>query len=604
MTGNSWSHSSNREVERLNHDINEKAVLKRLLGFVKPFKKQVMVAFFLLLVTTGAKLGGPYLVKIFIDDYVAVGNYPVQEVALLFGVYLLLHTTGIVVDYLQAFEFQKIALKVIQRLRIDVFRHVMHLRLGYFDRTPAGVLVSRITNDTEAIKELYIGVLSTFVQSGVQLIGTYLFLYLLEPRLATIALVLLPLFYFIIWIYRRYSTKYYAEVRDLLSKINGQLNESINGMAIIQQFRQEKRLMAEFEETNIAHQNGRYKNLKLDSWLLRPIIELMLALTIASLITYFGILSFSQTVQVGVVYAFISYMERIFQPVQQIMQRLSEFQQAVVSADRVFKVLDTDEPEPSKTLAGEASVSEGHIVFDNVRFSYDGEKEVLKGISFEAKKGQTVALVGQTGSGKSSIINILMRFYSYQSGRILIDGQPLEQLPEDELRRHVGLVLQDSFLFTGSVADNIRLFDPSIPFQKVEEAARFVQADGFINQLDDRYDSPVAERGATFSAGERQLVSFARTMARDPKVLILDEATSSIDTETEEKVQVALKRMRQGRTTIAIAHRLSTIQDADLILVLHQGEVVEQGNHQTLIEKNGLYKKMYELQSGHVSSVS
>ena len=284
----------------MNHDINEKDVLKRLLRFVGPFKKQVFVAFLLLLVTTGAKLGGPYLVKIFIDNYVTTGNYPVQEVALLFSAYLILHTTGIIVDYLQAFEFQKIALKVIQRLRIDVFRHVMHLRLAYFDRTPAGVLVSRITNDTEAIKELYIGVLSTFVQSGVQLIGTYIFLYFLDPTLATIALVLLPVFYFVIWIYRKYSTKYYAEVRDLLSKINAQLNESINGMAIIQQFRQEKRLMAEFEETNVAHQNGRYKNLKLDSWLLRPIIELMLAISIATLVTYFGFLSFTETVQVGV----------------------------------------------------------------------------------------------------------------------------------------------------------------------------------------------------------------------------------------------------------------------------------------------------------------
>lgn len=585
----------------MNHDINEKAVLKRLLDFVKPFKKQVSIAFILLFITTAAKLGGPYLVKIFIDEYVAPGTYPVQEVALLFTAYLLLHTTGIIVDYLQAFEFQKIALQVIQRLRIDVFRHVMHLRLAYFDRTPAGVLVSRITNDTEAIKELYIGVLSTFVQSGVQLIGTYIFLYLLEPRLATIALLLLPLFYFIIWIYRKYSTKYYAEVRDLLSKINAQLNESINGMAIIQQFRQEKRLMAEFEETNVAHQNGRYKNLKLDSWLLRPIIELLLAISIATLVTYFGVLSFSQTVQVGVVYAFISYMERIFQPVQQIMQQLSEFQQAVVSADRVFKVLDTDEPEPTKQLEGDARVSEGHIVFEDVRFSYDGEKDVLKGISFEAKKGQTIALVGHTGSGKSSIINILMRFYAYQSGRILIDGQPLEQLSEEELRKHVGLVLQDSFLFTGTVADNIRLFDSSISFDRVEAAAQFVQADGFINQLDQQYDSPVAERGATFSAGERQLISFARTMARDPKILILDEATSSIDTETEEKVQVALERMREGRTTIAIAHRLSTIQDADLILVLHQGEVIEQGNHQELIAQDGLYKKMYQLQSGHVT---
>ncbi|WP_290786245.1 ABC transporter ATP-binding protein [Exiguobacterium sp. UBA7533] len=585
----------------MNHDINEKAVLKRLLDFVKPFKKQVSIAFILLFITTAAKLGGPYLVKIFIDEYVAPGTYPVKEVALLFTAYLLLHTTGIIVDYLQAFEFQKIALQVIQRLRIDVFRHVMHLRLAYFDRTPAGVLVSRITNDTEAIKELYIGVLSTFVQSGVQLIGTYIFLYLLEPRLATIALLLLPLFYFIIWIYRKYSTKYYAEVRDLLSKINAQLNESINGMAIIQQFRQEKRLMAEFEETNVAHQNGRYKNLKLDSWLLRPIIELLLAISIATLVTYFGVLSFSQTVQVGVVYAFISYMERIFQPVQQIMQQLSEFQQAVVSADRVFKVLDTDEPEPTKQLEGDARVSEGHIVFEDVRFSYDGEKNVLKGISFEAKKGQTIALVGHTGSGKSSIINILMRFYAYQSGRILIDGQPLEQLSEEELRKHVGLVLQDSFLFTGTVADNIRLFDSSISFDRVEAAAQFVQADGFINQLDQQYDSPVAERGATFSAGERQLISFARTMARDPKILILDEATSSIDTETEEKVQVALERMREGRTTIAIAHRLSTIQDADLILVLHQGEVIEQGNHQELIAQDGLYKKMYQLQSGHVT---
>ncbi|WP_312066996.1 ATP-binding cassette domain-containing protein, partial [Exiguobacterium sp.] len=244
---------------------------------------------------------------------------------------------------------------------------------------------------------------------------------------------------------------------------------------------------------------------------------------------------------------------------------------------------------------------EGHIVFEDVRFSYDGEKDVLKGISFEAKKGQTIALVGHTGSGKSTIINILMRLYAYQSGRILIDGQPLEQLSEEELRKHVGLVLQDSFLFTGTVADNIRLFDSSISFDRVEAAAQFVQADGFINQLDQQYDSPVAERGATFSAGERQLISFARTMARDPKILILDEATSSIDTETEEKVQVALERMREGRTTIAIAHRLSTIQDADLILVLHQGEVIEQGNHQELIAQDGLYKKMYQLQSGHVT---
>ena len=582
----------------MKHDVQEWQVIKRLLSYAKRYGKPLSVAFIFLLIATGAKLAGPFLIKVFIDEFVTPGVYPTNWVIALFAVYMVLHVSAIVFDYLQSISFQKIALKIVQNIRMDIFRHVMGMRLAYFDRTPAGVLVSRITNDTEAVKELYVGVMSTFVQSAVQLIGTYIFLYILEPPLATMGLILLPFFWLIIWAYRRFSTKYFAQVRDLLSQLNAQLNESINGMGIIQQFRQEERLIRQFEETNEAHQEARYRNLKLDSMLLRPIIELLLAFSIIGLLGYYGILSMSEQVQVGVVYAFISYIARIVRPVLDIMQRLSEFQQAVVSADRVFKILDTDEPAPGKQMPGEARITDGEVRFENVTFSYDGEVDVLKQISFVAKPGETVALVGHTGSGKSSIINLLTRFYPYESGRITIDGQPLEQFEEQELRQQVGLVLQDPFLFTGTIEENLKLFNPDIDSERAREAAEFVQAHTFIEKLDAGYGHVVGERGATFSSGERQLLAFARTVARNPKVLILDEATSSIDTETEERVQTALDRMRRGRTTIAIAHRLSTIQDADLILVLHRGEIVERGNHQQLLKQDGLYKKMYELQSG------
>ncbi|TCI24571.1 ATP-binding cassette domain-containing protein [Exiguobacterium sp. SH3S2] len=582
----------------MKHDIQEWAVIKRLLAYTKRYGRPLSLAFVFLLLATGAKLAGPFLIKVFIDEFVTPGVYPTNWVVTLLVVYMVLHISAVIFDYLQSIAFQKIALKIVQNIRMDIFRHVMGLRLAYFDRTPAGVLVSRITNDTEAVKELYVGVMSTFVQSGVQLLGTYIFLYILEPTLATIGLVLLPLFWLIIWAYRRYSTKYFAQVRDLLSRLNAQLSESINGMGIVQQFRQEERLVRQFEATNEAHQEARFKNLKLDSMLLRPIIELLLAFSIIGLLGYYGFLSMTEQVQVGVVYAFISYIERIFRPVLDIMQRLSEFQQAVVSADRVFKVLDTDEPAPGKSLSGEAAIGAGEVRFDDVTFSYDGEVDVLKNISFVAKPGETVALVGHTGSGKSSIINLLTRFYPYEGGQITIDGHPLEQFEEVELRDKIGLVLQDPFLFSGTIEDNLKLFNPTVNSDKVRQSAEFVQANTFIEKLEMGYGHAVGERGATFSSGERQLLAFARTVARDPKILILDEATSSIDTETEERVQFALDRMRRGRTTIAIAHRLSTIQDADLILVLHRGEIVERGNHQALLKHDGLYKKMYELQSG------
>lgn len=352
--------------------------------------------------------------------------------------------------------------------------------------------------------------------------------------------------------------------------------------------------------TPMYHQHyiARMKTIKLNGLMLRNLTDLVYTLALIAVLSFFGVSSFSHSVDVGVVYVFINYLGRFFEPVNAMLMRLNVFQQALVSAERVFELLDDDTLAPTKVGEDHPVITEGKIVFDNVSFSYDGKVDVLKYISFTAYPGQTVALVGHTGSGKSSIVNLLMRFYPVHRGSIMIDGQPLSHFDEAELRSKIGLVLQDPFLFVGDIKKNIRLGNEWITDEDIQEAAKFVQADAFIRRLPNGYDEPIGERGATLSSGQRQLISFARTMAMNPKILVLDEVTASIDTETEEAIQAALEKMRQGRTTIAIAHRLSTIQDADLILVLHHGEIVERGTHQELLAQEGLYHKMYLLQQG------
>ena len=350
---------------------------------------------------------------------------------------------------------------------------------------------------------------------------------------------------------------------------------------------------------NDEHYDAMMDNIKLNSLLLRPVIDLIFFAAIILILTYFGLTSFNTAIEVGVVYVFITYINRFFEPINTVMERLSFYQQAIVAASRVFALLDNEELEP-KQQESEQFITEGLIEFKNVTFSYDGKTDVLKNISFTVKPGETVALVGHTGSGKSSIINLLMRFYEYENGEILIDGKSIKSYTKEELRKKLGLVLQDPFLFYGTIESNIKLFNSNLTQQHVIEAAEFVQADKFIKQLPNKYDQKVSERGSTFSSGQRQLIAFARTIATNPKVLILDEATASIDTETEVAIQTSLERMRKGRTTIAIAHRLSTIQDAEQILVLHQGEIVERGTHQELLAQKGLYHKMYLLQNGFV----
>ncbi|TES51750.1 ATP-binding cassette domain-containing protein [Halalkalibacterium halodurans] len=577
----------------------QRTVFKRLLSYAAHYKGQLMVAFLLLFIATGAQLLGPIIVKIFIDDYLTPRYFPTDVLFLLGAGYLVLHLTAVIIDYYQLFLFQKVALSIVQRLRIDVFSSVQRLGLSFFDQTPAGGLVSRITNDTESIKELYVTVLATFVQNIIFLIGIFAAMFYLNVTLAIYCLVLLPLIFALMQVYRKYSSRFYADMSEKLSLLNGRINESIQGMAIIQMFRQERRMRKEFSAINDEHFLAGMKSMKLDGLLLRPAVDVLSILALMLILSYFGIMSMDTAVEIGVVYAFVNYLDRFFEPVNQMMMRLSMFQQAIVSAGRVFKLMDHRELAPDREgNEHPAIIGEGNVEFRNVSFSYDGKTNVLKNISFTVKKGETVALVGHTGSGKTSIINVLMRFYPLQDGEILIDGKPLTSFENNELRAKVGLVLQDPFLYTGTIASNIRLYDQAISDDRIKRAASFVRADGFIERLSHGYETKVTERGATFSSGQLQLLSFARTMVREPAILILDEATASVDTETEEAIQEALERMKQGRTTIAIAHRLSTIKDADQILVLHQGEIVERGTHDELIAKKGLYQKMYVLQKG------
>ncbi|GIP35671.1 ABC transporter ATP-binding protein [Paenibacillus sp. J2TS4] len=590
-------------------------VVRRLIRYAKPHRKALAGAFLLLLLGTLADLAGPYLIKVFIDDYLEPRWFPFGALIGLAAGYLVLHVSSVVFQYFQLLSFQQVALRIVHQLRTEVFGKVQHLGLSFFDRTAAGGLVSRITNDTEAVKELYVSVLSTFVQNIVFLLGIFAAMFLLDVRLAAVCLLLLPLLLVLMNVFRRLSSKVFRVTREKLAQLNAILNESLQGMNIIQAMRQEKRLRDQFAKINGEYYTASIKNIRLNGLLLRPAVDLLRIMALMLVVYFFGRESLHGVIEIGVVYAFINYLDRFFEPVNTMMMRLGQLQQALIAGERVFELLDSEEwspgekPKPDVRERAEEggseppTIQEGRIDFDSVTFSYDGQTDVLKNISFTALPGQTVALVGHTGSGKSSIINLLLHFYSIRGGEIRIDHVPLSDYTNEELRRRMGLVLQDPFLFTGTVRDNIRLHDGTVHEDAVREAVELVQLDSFIRKLPHGYEEPVVERGATFSSGQRQLLSFARTMARQPAILLLDEATAHVDTETEEAIQDALGRMRKGRTTLAVAHRLSTIQDADLILVLHQGEIVERGTHQELLNERGLYYTMYRLQQGASESL-
>ncbi|MCM2139674.1 ABC transporter ATP-binding protein [Vagococcus fluvialis] len=577
----------------------QKTIIKRLLTFAKPFKKEFVLSLMFAVSLAVINIILPKILQIFMDDHLTAENTTMNIILYFAGLYAIGILFKAIVWFGQWVLYFKGSLKTYQSIRLELFKKLQTLGMRYFDQTPAGSIVSRVTNDTETLFEFWL-VFIMVLSALFGVIASFVAMSLINLQLTLICLIFFPILGIIIWYYQKFSSKIYRGMREKLSNLNTKLNESISGMSIIQYFRQEERLEEEFEASNDDYLQSKYAMIKTNSLLLAPIINLLFALATALVIGFFGYDALSSPVDVGLIYAFISYVQQFFNPMTNMMDFLSIFQDGVVAGSRIIHILDHEELTPQQNPGANAEIKEAKIEFRNVSFSYDGKHNVLNNISFVANPGETVALVGHTGSGKSSIINVLMRFYEFYDGQILIDDVDIKDYPMKELREKMGLVLQDAFMFYGDIASNIRLLNKDITDEQIIEAAKFVQADKYINTLPNKYHAKVIEGGTSFSSGQRQLISFARTIVTDPKILVLDEATANIDTETENLIQEGLEKMRSGRTTIAIAHRLSTIKDANLILVLEKGNIVERGNHDQLIEHEGLYYDMYRLQNSQI----
>ncbi|OME86135.1 multidrug ABC transporter permease [Paenibacillus sp. FSL A5-0031] len=574
----------------------KQSTARRLFAYALVYKFRIIGALLILCCAVGAELGGPFIIKTIIDKHLSVGGNDIMPVLGLLGVYMGLLLVASISNFSQSYILQTTALRIIKNMRMDLMSHIQRIPLRYFDNTPIGQIVSRIANDTEAVRDLFMSFMATFVVSFVQLLGIFTALFILDVRLAMFCLLLPPLFAIIMVIHLKYSKKYITIMRARLSDMNAMINESIVVMPIIQAFRREKVTLEEFEVLNEDRYINQIKQFRVFSLSSRNIVGTIGSLVTAMVIWYFGRASLETAILYGVFYAFIDYLGRIFQPIIGIFDQLTNAQRAFVSAEKVFAILDMEGMEVEEVA--QVKRPDGVVKFDNITFAYKEGENVLKQISFEARRGETVALVGHTGSGKSSIMNLLLGFYEPDKGNITIDGRNIATYSKQELRKHMGIVLQDPYLFAGDIKFNVSLYNKDITIDRVKSVLKDVGAANFVEQLPGGYDEPVVERGSTLSSGQRQLISFARALAFDPSILILDEATASIDSETEGLIQQALKVVSEGRTTLIIAHRLSTIREANQILVLHRGEIVERGNHDALMALRGRYYKMYQLQKG------
>ena len=567
----------------------------RLMRYMLRYKGLSILALLFILMTSIVATAIPLLAQYYIDNYITknIAKAGLYILIIYFGLFIL----RVVFTFLGEYYFAKVAHSIVRDLRNDSFSNLQKLGMSYFDKTPVGSVVSRLTNDTQAVADMFGTIFSSFLNTILMFVVTLSAMIALSWQLTIYMILFIPVMVGSVYLYQKLSSRLVEISRAKISEMNTKLSESIEGMKIIQAFNQEQRLIDEFGEVNNEHLRYYTKSLKVDSLLLRPAMALFKVLAYGVIVMYFGLTFESAGFTAGIIYAFIQYTNQLFNPLIELMQNFSILQTSIISAGRVFTLIDNEEYEPEQKDS-DHKISRGDIEFKNVSFSYDGKRDVLKNISFSVKNGESIAFVGATGSGKSSIMNLFLRFYDYDRGEILIDGVNIKDYSSKELRNSVGLVLQDPFLYHGTVESNIKMYNESLTREDVIEAAKFVDAHNFIDKLEDKYDSLVTERGSTFSSGERQLLTFARTIASKPKILILDEATANIDSETEELIQHSLEKMRKGRTTIAIAHRLSTIQDSNCIYVLDKGEIIESGTHDELIALKGNYYKMYQLQAG------
>lgn len=565
----------------------------RLIAYMKPYAHWVIFALLLVLGLTAFDLYRPMLVGDAIDTFGANGDYDVIiATAIKYAVVLAL---SFAFNIAQTWILQKTGQNIILQMRKDLYRHIQSLGSRYFDITPVGKLVTRVTNDVEALNEMYSGILVQLFRNIVKIVGLAGVMLVLDVRLAAISFVLMPLVIGLTVLCQKIARNIYRLYRTRLTDINTFLSEHLSGMKIIQIFGRQERKFEEFHDKNTKLYKAFYREMLMYA-VFRPLIYILSILSLM-IVLWFGSRNvFDEIISVGTLYIFSNYIRSFFDPIQELAEQFSTLQSSIASAEKIFTVMDEDEFIPEVENPKQPDKITGKIEFDHVWFAYDGENYVLKDVSFVINPGEKVAFVGATGAGKSSILNLIGRYYDIQKGHIYIDGIDIRQLSKKQLRSAIGQMQQDVFIFEGDVAYNIRLNDDDITDAQVKEAAEYVHASHFIEKLPQGYHEPVTERGATFSAGERQLLSFARTLAHNPRILVMDEATANIDTETEILIQEALEKLMDGRTTIMVAHRLSTIQHADCIMVMHKGRICERGTHRELLEQDGIYRKLYELQ--------
>jgi len=574
-------------------------LLRRLLGYLRPHLPAVAAAFALIVVQAGVDLVGPYLTKIAIDRHIARGD--AAGLARVASLYLLALAAAFVVRFLQNYILQMTGQRIMQDMRREIFSHLQRLHVGHFDRNPVGRLMTRVTTDVDAVNELFTSGVVTVFGDLFTLVGIMAVMVTLDGRLALVTFAVIPLFFALTNWFRKGARQSFRETRKWVARINAFLQENLSGMSVVQLFRREERNREAFAGINRKHYHANMQAIFYYA-VFYPVIELLAALAMALILVYGGGRVLAGGLTLGVLVAFIQYSERFWRPISDLSEKFNILQAAMAASERIFGLLDTEALVVSPARPAHPAGVSGRVGFESVWFSYSGspkappeESWVLRDIDFTVEPGRSVALVGATGAGKTSIISLLMRFYDVQRGRVTLDGVDVREWPLPRLRSSLALVLQDVHLFSGTIASNVRL-GSDIPMERVRAAAEAVHAHRFIERLPRGYDTEVKERGATLSVGQKQLLSFARALAHDPRVLILDEATSSVDTETEQLIQDALRVLLGGRTAIVIAHRLSTVQNVDEILVLHKGRIRERGTHQELLARRGMYWRLYELQ--------